>query len=402
MAWPAVISHCCGVWKSKTKVVADPKSGQDPLGFVNSHPLLASSHAKSRQEVIWHLFLELIPPGGLHPCGGFTSQRPCLPIPFLWVLGRQSKGLRSTQTCSPQSVTQAQGPVALAFMWILTWKPEMGYTQGSWQVSWLLWKTGREAWAQPLCSAHCCRSPHQRHYSGWVVIPSVNLESRWPWVPCGMGRHGSPLHRKWQVTMTYDLWPYHYAVISLHWLSDRSRCPPTVELKLVLGILADGPWPRPLQVAPPTTPRPQCPAHDAPPMTPRPLPGHPSHLEFRPPALQKHCELPERAMPSPPLQLCWGQVFCMRSSSSRQWKDVRTWPHGRKVMAVLTIWNQLPTALWSYRVSFPWAPLTLNQRPARVHTLSRSLPWWAQPNLPQQILCMPMGEHHVWCFSTVA
>ena len=45
----------------------------------------------------------------------------------------------------------------------------------------------------------------------------------------------------------------------------------------------------------------------------------------------------ERTMPSPPLQLCQGYVFCTRSSSSRRWRDVRTWPHGQKVMSVLTI-----------------------------------------------------------------
>ena len=213
--------------------------------------------------------------------------------------------------------------------------------------------------------------------------------------------HGPPwITTASEVIGHYDLWPYHCAVISLHWLSDRSPWPAHSGAQAGPGnprLFLTGPGPAHCR-----SPRPQCPAHDAPPTTSRPLPGHPSHLESRPPALQKHCELPERTMPSPPLQLCWGQVFCMRSSSSRQWKDVRTWPHGRKVMAVLTIWNPLPTALWSYRVSFPWAPLTLNQRPARVHTLSRSLPWWAQPNLPQQILCMPTGEHHVWRFSTVA
>lgn len=54
-----------------------------------------------------------------------------------------------------QSVIPAQGPVALAFMWTLSWKPETVYSQGNWQVSWLLWKTGPEAPAGGLCSAHC-------------------------------------------------------------------------------------------------------------------------------------------------------------------------------------------------------------------------------------------------------
>lgn len=53
-----------------------------------------------------------------------------------------------------------------------------GLSQGGWQVSWLLWKMGQEAWAQGLCSAHYYRSPHQHHHSVWVVVPtaSVNLE----------------------------------------------------------------------------------------------------------------------------------------------------------------------------------------------------------------------------------
>lgn len=73
------------------------------------------------------------------------------------------------------------GPgIRLAFVWILPWKPEVGYSQGSWRVSWLPWKTGQEAWAQGLRSAHHCRSPQPHHHSGWVVVPtaSVNLESR--------------------------------------------------------------------------------------------------------------------------------------------------------------------------------------------------------------------------------
>lgn len=90
--------------------------------------MVASSHGKSRQEVIsLTCLLRTNSTRWLHPCDGITSQKPCLLIPFPWVLGLQSKDLGSTQTCSPQSVTQAQGPVALAFMWILTWKLEMGY-----------------------------------------------------------------------------------------------------------------------------------------------------------------------------------------------------------------------------------------------------------------------------------
>ena len=164
-------------------MVADPGLCQDPLGFVNSHPLVASSHGKEQTGSNLSdisSYKRTNSTRWLHPCDGITSQRPCLLIPFPWVLGLQSKDLGSTQTCSPQSVTQAQGPVALAFMWILTWKLEMGYSQGGWQVSWLLWNTGQEAWAQGLCSAHYCRSPHQHHHSGWVVVhtASVNLESR--------------------------------------------------------------------------------------------------------------------------------------------------------------------------------------------------------------------------------
>ena len=185
---------------------------------------------------------------------------------------------------------------------------------------------GQEAWAQGLCSAHYYRSPHQHHHSVWVVVPtaSVNLE-----IILSALWHGPP------------------------WITAASEvdllmgppCPPTAENSHSGAgnhrLFLTGPGPAHYR-----SPRPQFPAHCAaalPTMSRLWRPAHcsatPSPLESRPPAVPKTLEFLERTMPSPPLLLCQGHVFCTRSSSSRQWKDVRTWPHGQKVMSVLTIWN---------------------------------------------------------------
>ena len=158
---------------------------------------------------------------------------------------------------------------------------------------------GQEAWAQGLCSAHYYRSPHQHHHSVWVVVPtaSVNLE-----IILSALWHGPP------------------------WITAAS------EVDLLMG-----------PPCPPTAENSHSGAGNHRLFLTGPGPAHcsatPSPLESRPPAVPKTLEFLERTMPSPPLQLCQGHVFCTRSSSSRQWKDVRTWPHGQKVMSVLTIWN---------------------------------------------------------------
>ena len=269
-------------------MVADPGSGQDPLGFVNSHPLVASSHGKSRQEVIsLTCLLRTNSTRWLHPCDGITAQKPCVLIPFPWVLGLQSKDLGHTNMQSPVCNT---GPGARCPS--IHVDPHLeagnGLSQGGWQVSWLLWKMGQEAWAQGLCSAHYYRSPHQHHHSVWVVVPtaSVNLE-----IILSALWHGPP------------------------WITAASEvdllmgppCPPTAENSHSGAgnhrLFLTGPGPAHYR-----SPRPQFPAHCAAALPTMSRPRRPAHCSATPPPLNPALQLFQKHLSSLnapcPLRLC--------------------------------------------------------------------------------------------------
>ena len=300
----AVISHSSGSWKSTIKVLADPMSGENPLGFVDSCLLVESSHGERREEVISVtslLIRERIPSWGLHLHDWITSQKPCLLIPSPWVLGFQSKNLGRTQTGSPSYLPR--GP--------LPWH-SCGPSPGS-QKQVILQAAGRLV---GYCGKRV-RRPGRRSVScsllaathtdvtTRVVVPagSADLQSRLSWAPCDICRHWSPFHGKsTRCAVRWSPLPAHSRAHGLRWESEA---------------LPAWPWL----------------THCSAPLPPRP----PSNLALQ--LFQSTTSSLNTPCPPPPLQLCQRHVFFTASSSSRWWRDERTRPRGKEVMAVLTMWN---------------------------------------------------------------